>query len=304
MLTPAQAASRANNLHDFTRGAVVHNPRFSEARELSEAELRKKAPSIFAESAASDVSGRYLFLPTWEILQRIKADTGLVPVRVAEQRCRERDGVFARHEITLRQPGRDGMREWRVGDTVFECRLTNSHDRSSAYALDPGLFRFACSNGLLVPDSMLPGVRVKHVGAGDSEVVGDIIDGCVRVLREAPTMQDRIEDMRSRTWSAPEQAAFARGAALLRWDEGKEVVNPELLLGVRRSADMGADEWSVLNRVQENLIKGGVHDIKREPGKRVRRVTSRGVASIVENQKINKALFALAAEMRRLKEAA
>ena len=302
MLTLAQTLSRANNAHDFTRGAVVHNNHFCEARELSEAELRKKAPSIFAESAASDVSGRYLFLPTWEILQRIKRDTGLVPVRVAEQKCRERDTFFARHEITLRQPGRDGMREWRVGDTVFECRLTNSHDRSSAYALDPGLFRFACSNGLLVPDSMLPGVRVKHVG--DSEVVGDIIDGCVRVLREAPTMQDQIEDMRSRTWSAPEQTAFARGAALLRWDEGKEVVQPELLLGVRRTDDKGADEWSVLNRVQENIIKGGVHDYKREPGKRGRRVTSRGVASIVENQKINKALFTLAAEMRRLKEAA
>ena len=302
MLTPAQMESRAHNAHDFTRGAVVHNVRFSEARELTEMELRKKAPSIFAESAASDVSGKYLFLPTWEILQRIKADTGLVPVRVAEQKCRERDTVFARHEITLRQPGRDGMREWRVGDTVFECRLTNSHDRSSAYALDPGLFRFACSNGLLVPDSMLPGVRVKHVG--DSEVVGDIIDGCVRVLHDAPTMQDRIEDMRSRTWSAPEQAAFARGAALLRWEEGKEVVNPELLLNTRRTDDRGADEWTVLNRVQENLIKGGVHDVKREPGKRLRRVTSRGVASIVENQKINKALFTLAAEMRRLKEAA
>jgi hypothetical protein len=304
MLTPAQVESRAHNAHDFTRGAVVHNNRYCEVRELSESELRKKAPSIFAESAAADVSGRYLFLPTWEILQRIKADTGLVPVRVAEQKCRERDGVFARHEIVLRQPGHDAMREWRVGDTVFECRLTNSHDRSSAYALDPGLFRFACSNGLLVPDSMLPGVRVKHVGAGDSGVVSDIIDGCVRVLHEAPTMQDRIDGMRTRTWAVPEQLAFAKAAAGLRWDEGKEVIRPELLLGVRRFDDKGADEWSVLNRVQENLIKGGIHDIKREPGKRLRRVTSRGVASIVENQKINKALFTLAEEMRKLKEAA
>lgn len=299
MLTLAQPPV---HLHDFTRGAAVYNRSYTEARELTEIELRKRAPSVFAESAAADVSGRYLFLPTWEILQRIKRDTGLVPVRVAEQKCRERDTFFARHEIVLRQPGNDAMREWRVGDTVFECRLTNSHDRSSAYALDPGLFRFACSNGLLVPDSMLPGVRVKHVG--DSEVVGDIIDGCVRVLHEAPELQGRIDDMRSHTWSVPEQLAFARAGAALRWDEGKEVVNPELLLNTRRSDDRGADEWTVLNRVQENLIKGGVHDYKREPGKRTRRVTSRGVASIVENQKINKALFTLAAEMRRIKEAA
>jgi Domain of unknown function (DUF932) len=302
MLTFAQALSRDTNAHDFTRGAVVHNTRSCEVRELGEQELRQRAPSVFAESAASDVSGRYLFLPTWEILQRIKHDTGLVPVRIAEQRCRERDGMFARHEIVLRQPGQQDMKEWRVGDTVFECRLTNSHDRSSAYALDPGLFRFACNNGLLVPDSMLPGVRVKHVG--DREIIGNIIDGCVRVLHDAPTMQNRIEHMRSHVWSDGEQVAFAKAAALLRWEEGKEVVQAERLLGVRRTDDKGNDEWTVLNRVQENIIKGGIHDVKREPGKRARRVTSRGVESIPENQRINKALFTLAAEMRRIKEAA
>jgi hypothetical protein len=301
MLTFEQALSR--NAHDFTRGAVVHNRSYCEAIELDEVTLRRRAPSVFAESAAADVSGRYLFLPTWEILQRIKRDTGLVPVRIAEQKCRERDGVFARHEIVLRQPGQDGMREWKVGDTVFECRLTNSHDRTSAYALDPGLFRFACSNGLLVPDSMLPGVRVKHVG--DREVITDIIDGCVRVLQEAPNLQNQIEDMRAHTWNPAEQVAFAKAGALLRWDEGKEVIQPERLLGVRRADDKGADEWSVLNRVQENIIKGGIHDYKQgESGRRGRRVTSRGVASIVENQKINKALFTLAAEMRRIKETA
>ena len=169
------------NMHDFTTGALVHNMSYANPVALTEAQMRQHAPSIFAEHAQSDVSGRYMFLPTYDILRRLMADTGLIPVRVQEQSCRiPGNQNFARHEIVLRM--QEQQRDWHVGDTVFECRLTNSHNRASAYAVDPGLYRFACSNGLLVADSVMPGIRVRH--AGDRDMVGQIIDGTCELVKE------------------------------------------------------------------------------------------------------------------------
>ena len=286
------------NMHDFTHGAVVHNRTYANPVELTQDAMRRMAPSIFAEHAQEDVSGRYLFLPTFEILEKLMQETALVPVRVREQNVRTENRVFARHEITLRM--REEARDWKVGDTVFECRLTNSHNRASAYALDPGLFRFACSNGLLLPDSVLPGVRIRHTG--DADMVGRIIEGTCELVRESPALQQNIEQMRALTLTQPEQQAFAHAAALLRWDEDKIPVKPETLLNARRPDDRGDDQWRVLNRVQENVIKGGQRGFKCEDAK-VRRVRSRSVESITENQRINKALWTLAAEMQKLKAA-
>ena len=52
--------------------------------------------------------------------------------------------------------------------------------------------------------------------------------------------------------------------------------------------------WGVFNMVQENLINGGVHG-RSASG---RRTTTRGVKSVTEDLRLNKALWTLAAEMR------
>lgn len=282
------------NMHDFTSGARVHNTRGLQA--LTEDQLRRFAPSIFAESASSDVSSRYLFLPTFEILQRLMAETGLVPVRVQEQNVRdENNRSFARHEIVLRSAE---IRDWKVGDTVFEVRLTNSHNRASAYAVDPGLFRFACSNGLLVAQSVLPGIRVRH--SGDKEIVGSIIEGTCELIKEAPMLQGRIENMRSNILSLPEQVAFAKAAATIRWVDESPVA-PDRLIAPRRMADKENDAWTVMNRVQENIIKGGQVGYKRDSNNRPKRTTTRQIKSITEDQRINKALWTLTEELLKIR---
>ena len=60
---------------------------------------------------------------------------------------------------------------------------------------------------------------------------------------------------------------------------------------------MKPDLWTTFNRVQENMIKGGV------PGRsaRGRRMTTRGVAGVNENVKLNRALWTLADEFAKLK---
>ena len=62
-------------------------------------------------------------------------------------------------------------------------------------------------------------------------------------------------------------------------------------------ADQGNDLWSVLNRVQENVIQGGIR-ARSADGKRT---TTRAVKGIDQDVKLNRAIWTLGEEMRRLK---
>ncbi len=65
----------------------------------------------------------------------------------------------------------------------------------------------------------------------------------------------------------------------------------------KRSEDRASDLWTTFNRVQENMTKGGVHG-RNHTG---RRVTTRPINGIDQNVKVNRALWVLAEEMRKLR---
>ena len=65
----------------------------------------------------------------------------------------------------------------------------------------------------------------------------------------------------------------------------------------RRVDDRGSDLWSTFNRIQENLVKGGLNG----RNTRGRRQSTRPVQGIDQNVRLNRALWMLAEEMRKLK---
>ena len=64
-----------------------------------------------------------------------------------------------------------------------------------------------------------------------------------------------------------------------------------------RFSDRASDMWTTFSRVQENLIKGGL----RGRNKSGRSMTTRAMTGINQNVKLNRALWVLAEEMRKLK---
>ncbi|MBN0030737.1 DUF932 domain-containing protein, partial [Pseudomonas aeruginosa] len=69
------------------------------------------------------------------------------------------------------------------------------------------------------------------------------------------------------------------------------------ILMPRRGDDDRRDLWSVFNRTQENLIKGGLSD-RAANG---RRQTTRPVQGIDQSVRLNRALWLLADGLRQLK---
>jgi hypothetical protein len=261
------------------------------------------APSAFATEAHASRSNRYAYIPTSNVIEGMMR-AGFQPYAAKQGRSRVAGKAeFTKHLIRFRHESISTQMQ--VGDTLPEIVLINSHDDTSAYKLMAGLFRLVCSNGLMVADRTLEELTVQHKG----NVQQAVIDGSVRLLENAPRAMAQVSAWQNLQLTAGEQTAFAEAAHTLRFadaeGEADTPITAAMLLGVRRSADQGADMWRTLNRVQENVIRGGLSArAPRRQGERIgRRVTTREVRGIDQDVRLNRALWQLAERMQELKGA-
>jgi len=257
--------------------------------------IQELAPSAFAGQAYSGQSSRYAFIPTSQVIQSM-LDSGFVPVQASQSAARvaEKFG-FTKHMIRFRSQSsltQDAV----VGENVLEAVLVNSHDGSSAYKLMCGVFRFVCSNGMVVADSLLESIHIRHTG----NVINQVLEGTRHIFAEAPKVMDTIGKWQGIELVPSEQLALAQSAHILRFptdSDGKTttLVTPEMLLAPRRGDDQGPDLWKTFNRIQENSTKG----LRRYA--QGRRVSTRGIKSIDGDVRLNRALWSLAEKMAEIK---
>lgn len=255
---------------------------------LSNDQIRAVAPSIFASEPHESRSARYTYIPTIDILDGLRKE-GFEPFMVCQTRVRDTAKIeHTKHMIRLRHA------EQIAGKEANEIILLNSHDGSSSYQMMAGMFRFVCSNGMVCGDTTSD-IRVRHNG----NVVGEVIDGAFTVLDSFDAASAQRDAMAALTLNDGEQAAFARAALALKYDDqqGALPITESQILSPRRREDRDSDMWTTFNRVQENMMRGGLRGRTRTN----RTMTTRPVQGIDQSVKLNRALWVLAEEMRRLK---
>ncbi|MBW1672087.1 MAG: DUF932 domain-containing protein [Deltaproteobacteria bacterium] len=256
----------------------------AQSHAISNDGLRRIAPSIFADHADFEVSDRYSFVPTIELVDMFR-DNNWFPSYVSQTAGKTPGGLaVAKHQIRFRQAGSGDTA--RLNDSVMELVLTNSHNRSSGFLLDAGLFRKVCDNGLIVKDSNFGGISIRHTGNAP-EIA---LEAAVKMVDEIPLLQKTIDQWQCIDLDATTQLQIARRGAELRWGDASPV-SDKTLLRAHRYADDKGDLWSTFNRVQENLIRGG----NRGRGSTGRRLTTREIGSIDVGRKINRGLWEHAA---------
>ena len=151
-----------------------------------------------------------------------------------------------------------------------------------------------CTNGLVCGDTF-GSIKIQHTG----DVTGRVIEGAYEVLDDFERIDASREAMRAIVLDEDEQYLFARSALSLKYDDPEKPapITERKILSPRRWEDQSPDLWSVFNRVQENLIKGGL-SARSTSGRQTR---TRGVQGIDQNLRLNRALWSLAEGMRELK---
>ena len=258
---------------------------------LSNDQLRGIAPSIFAEQPWSGVSAKYQFIPTIQIVEQLRG-IGLVPMSANQSRARiEGKQPFTKHQVKFRLPGdqvermiQPGRHEFFKGPITPQIVITNSHDRSCVLEMVAGLFQLACYNGLLISVGEFENLKIRHAGS----IKDNVIDVTYRIIEDFPQIGDKVQDWQTITLDPQRQEHFAEMALGLRWPENPPL-NPRQLLMVRRAEDLAPTLWNTYQRVQENLMKGGIAGTNQSN----RRMRTRGIHSVSADQKLNKGLWKL-----------
>lgn len=252
-------------------------------RPLTREELMQHVPSVFSEDRHGSRSEKYAYIPTITLLENLRRE-GFEPFFACQSRVRDQSRrEHTKHMLRLRRAGQI------KGQQVPEIILLNSHDGSSSYQMLPGYFRSVCTNSLVCGQSFGE-IRVPHRG----NVVEKVIEGAYEVLGIFDRVEEKRYAMQSLMLPPPAKQAFARAALTYRFGEEHQPVTEAQVLSPRRWQDEQNDLWTVFNRLQENLQKGGLAG-RTAQGKRSR---TRAVKGIDGDLKLNRALWVMAEELQ------
>jgi len=261
---------------------------------LSHQQIRAVAPSVFAMSPHMSRSERYAYIPTIDVLNGLERE-GFRVMKASQSRTRiPGKSDFTKHMLRLRHESTQDVTA--LGETIPEVVLINSHDGTSAYKLMAGMFRLVCLNGMIVADSLVGSLKVQHSG----NITSKVIEGSFKVLENTNKAVEAAKSWSGIELSDDESLAFATAAHTVRFGAEDTTINPVRLLAARRPDDQGRDLWRTFNRVQENVIKGGLQGLNTAG---TRRVSSRAVRGIDGDIRLNTALWTLASTLAALKAA-
>ncbi|EEN2099772.1 DUF945 domain-containing protein, partial [Salmonella enterica subsp. enterica serovar Florida] len=246
-------------------------------------ELMQYTPSVFGEDKHTSRSEKYTYIPTITLLENLRRE-GFEPFFACQSRVRDpgrRD--YTKHMLRLRRTGQI------TGRQVPEIIILNSHSGESSFQLLPGMWRQVCANGLVCGQSFGE-IRVPHRG----DIAEKVIEGAYDVLGVFERVEEKREAMQSLLLPPPAQQALAKAALTYRFGEEHQPVAATQILTPRRYEDRKDDLWSVFNRIQENLLKGGL------PGRTAKgkRSHTRAVNGIDGDVKLNRALWVMAEQMQ------
>lgn len=247
-------------------------------------ELEQALPAI-PESAHS-ASTRFQHVSTLDVA-RVLYSKGWEARHVTGQNPRNvEERAFAKHLIRFSHT--EGVGFSQTPGTALEVVLINAHNGTTAMRLACGFLRFVCMNGMIVGDKM---GEVRLVHRGEIDTPEQLV---TRALGAANRGIEDIKDLRSATptWAARKQ--FAAEVAKNSWNDLVDVDLATVgLLTPRRADDLAGDAWTVLNTVQENVLKGGFM-LEERVGKRNRMAQS--IKGVSRNWDINRKVWEIAKE--------
>jgi len=266
---------------------------------LSREQIAKSCPAAFTKTASPETSSRYGFVDTQRAIE-IAADNGFFVTRAIQKPSRNAEMIpYQEHMLSFARINELGNQDQK------NLVLYNSHNKRSSLRLMTGNFRAVCSNQLIKEGEGFD-ARLRHSWSSGRGFESLLIDQ----VQNLDSMMESIENMRSRNLSTNDAIDFAYDALKMRWDivathdemeaskNGIKATAWETLeqaLRVRRYGDGGRDAYSVFNRLQESVLRGGVQVYsKTEKNPVWKKRNARAITNITENVKLNSKLFNLA----------
>ena len=256
-------------------------------------QIQKVCPVAFSETPSNEVSKHYTHIPTNRVIDDMeKLGWGVIDAKQVKARKRATQG-FQKHMLVFRHP--DLMVEGKDGDDVWpQIIMTNSHDGKNSFTFQAGMYRFVCSNGLVIADQEFGKMKIRHMGY-DFEALRKTIGEMVEKL---PLTVESMNKFKGTELTQPQKYDLARKAIATRFKLQKDQkvdqvykIDLDKVLKPVRKEDAGNDLWSVFNLVQEKVVEG---DFEYVSGVKMRK--ARKIKNFKQDLDVNQKLFEVAKE--------
>jgi len=258
---------------------------------LTNKHLKQQTPTLFTEEPHFEVSDKYHFIPTIDVIEEIRV-YNWYPVSVSEANVRDDDEKQGYQQHLVRFRHFDDLLT--PQENAVELLLFNSHDRSKSFSISAGIYRFVCSNGLVIADSVFETYKIKHLGERENNVANAVES----ITAIKPKLMQKIQTLESIQLSQQEQESFAKLSIPLRFEKHIQINHTDLLVP-HREEDTKDDLYTVLNVIQENLLRGNISGVNKETG---RAFTSREITSIGKDVEVNQGLWDIAERIAFIKQ--
>lgn len=265
--------------------------------------LESKVTNPIEQTKALIERESYGFVNTSEVLSAFsQAGWNQVSTTVGRVNNPERQG-FQKHLIRLENPlfsKIEGLTD--NNQSRPQLVLLNSHDGTTSLQILWGLIRIACMNGIIAGTGV-NGVRLIHSKA----IVDKLPNAIEYMLGNFETFVKQIESLQGKTLSDSASAELVKtlyNARLAGIQRVKSIVydTPSAL----RIQDNANDAFTVYNRVQEVLMRGGIqYEYEKsildangqEIGTKLVSTRTRRIASVTSQVKLNQLAYDTAIEL-------
>ncbi len=273
---------------------------------LTSDQIRARAPAVYAHDYAEDLSNKYGNFNSANAIE-VMNDYGYGVTQAAQVKGRtEKTNIYGQHLMAFAKRHEINAFSEQQPEIIFY----NSHDGKSSMKLFAGIYRFVCSNGIIAGEGF--DQRMVHYKSNlDSfedllthttaklEGVTDFTRKLQRIIPDQKTINRFVIQALSTRYDyfASHYATMPPIESLVTNMFDSRAVKQALQ--VTRAEDMADDAWTIFNRVQETVLRGGFDVLgprKRHTKRYIGYKQAKAINSVKENVTINRKLWDIAEE--------
>lgn len=261
-------------------------------RILQTTDLNEASNPVNTQVAHQRTSEKYAHVSSERIIQLFE-NKNFTLEGVSKSRSKKYDG-YQKHMMIFT---RDDLRIDDENHLRFLVR--NDHSGMGSVGIDLGIFRTICANGMEIGDKNFSH-RIRHSGNAEQKVHQSFeyfMDNLIKI-------KTFIGDLKSNPTTREQREALAHMVCQYRLSGNKKLVSFDAnsALEHRREEDTANDFYTVFNRLQESLLRGGISfdawgKVRGEDREAILKKRTRAITSLDMSMKANKAVYNMVEEM-------
>jgi len=198
-----------------------------------------------------NVSNKFINTSTEDIIDEFNKYMDIKPVGFSASHVRKPEKENKQKHMIMLEPADAQMPEGTLRLVIF-----NSLDRSTAIRIYLGYYRNACSNNCVFGPDLMEPIHIKHTYKDWKKAIKRTADSYQSVKFNT---EQEINHMLNKYMTYDQQGRYAQSITdIVNKDITGRIIDPMEFNIAHRVEDVGNDLWHTYQRIQYNVMNGGI----------------------------------------------